>query len=291
MKLQCAWVVVAGLGLAGCGGGGGGGSSDSDRGGEFSTGVTAADLVGTWVQTNINRADPLTTGELEWVKTRRQTIVIELVGGSLRMTDCIANTSLSGTLSNDSITFAAQPGLSLQVQDASTLTTRVTGSNSETDVELVKVSDATRYVLATVDASVDVGGTVVDRSEWSQVCVETVVDKYLSNSIQVKASGSENGVSGTVLLNFSTYDYFEAGQYNYPTIGNNVTGSFSLNSLVLNTSGNLSDPVGSMILAQDASTVMYFDLVLDSTSSVAPTLGIEGTIELNSEWLARPDGE
>lgn len=292
MKMQVAVALVAVLGLSGCGGGGGGGGSgEPDRSGETpapAPSVTAAQLVGTWVQTNVNYADPTNQGALEWVKTRRQTIIVERVSGVLRFRDCISGVSLNANLSNNTITFPAQPGLTLNVADASNITTTVIQAGAETDVTLQKVSSNTLAVLADIDATVDLAGQSVDRSQWNQVCVETIVDKYAADSVELKAAGSESGISGTVTLKFQTADHFTQGQYNYPSAGNSLTGTFSVNSLLLNTSGALSNPSGSMILIQGGTTDMYFDVVMDSTSGAAPVVGIDGVANLEPFWF---DGE
>ena len=82
MKLQCALVVVAGLGLAGCGGGGGGG--DSDGGTVYATQVKAADLVGTWTQEAEFYLESPTPDEWTWFRTDRQTIIVEQTEAGLR---------------------------------------------------------------------------------------------------------------------------------------------------------------------------------------------------------------
>lgn len=287
MNKQFMWALVATLGLAGCGGGGGGGGSDDSDDLPNLNNVSASNLVGTWIQTNVNFADPMDTGSYEWVKTKRETIVVTRSGSGLIFTNCVTGNAAAANLADGVVTFPAFPAWELDVVNGSTMTMTLVQADSETEVELRKVTSSTRAVLADIEADVDLEGTSVSTPTWNQVCVETVVDKYEANTIDMKASGSENGVSGTVRLIFSTESYFVAGQYDYPEDGN-ITGNFSISSFVLNTSGNLSNPSGTMVMVENDTTDMYVNVVLDSSSTLVDTVGIDGTISLDPEWLAQP---
>lgn len=298
MKLQCALVVVAGLGLAGCGGGGGGGSSDSDRGGEFSTGVTAADLVGTWTQEAEVYLESPTPDEWTWFRTDRQTIIVEQTEAGLRFTDCVSGGSLTGTLSGKVITFPLQPGIeaerTLDVEDASTLFTTVLNESFDilTDLSLSKVSSDTTISQASVNLSVKLEGyPTITPTSWSQLCVSTRVQQG-NNYAEVKGQTVVAGYAATVGIRFASVPYFSVGNYTYPAANASlpVTGSFDL--AVASVSGELSDPVsGSVAVQEDSANVRFRPSTLVMQSDLGLDVTLNGTVSIDKSWLALPAGE
>jgi len=292
MKLQCALVVVAGLGLAGCGGGGGGGS---DGGTVYATQVKAADLVGTWTQEAEFYLESPTPDEWTWFRTDRQTIIVEQTEAGLRFTDCVSGGSLTGTLSGKVITFPLQPGIeaerTLDVEDASTLFTTVINEsfNIMTDLSLSKVSSDTTISQASVNLSVKPEGYVtITPTSWSQLCVSTRVQQG-NNYAEVKGQTVVAGSDVTVGIRFASFSYFTVGNYTYPAANASlpVTGSFDLGI-----TGELSDPVsGSVAVQEDSANVRFRPATLVMQSDLGLDVTLNGTVSIDKSWLALPAGE
>lgn len=299
MKLQCALVVVAGLGLAGCGGGGGGGSSDSDRGSEpVVTQVKAADLVGTWTQELDTFYASSTPDEWEWVSTERDTIIVEQTPSGLRFTNCVTGGSLTGTLSDNVITFPEQPGIdqerTLDVEDASSLFTIVekTSENLLLDYSLSRISSDTTITQAAVNLSVKLDGyPTVTPTSWSQLCVSTRVQQGY-NYAEVKGQTVVLGNAATVGIRFGSFPYFTVGNYTYPAANTSlpVTGSFDLAAAEL--AGELSNAQsGSVAVQEDSANVRFRPATLVMQSDLGLDVTVNGTVSIDKSWLALPAGE
>jgi hypothetical protein len=285
MKMQFAVALIAVLGLSGCGGGGGGGSEDTDV---VAGGVTAAQLVGTWVQTN-NIYFESTPGNWVWVRTRRQTIVVEQSGSGLLFTNCVSGDSLNGSISNNAVTFPVQPDVAqafaLEVVDANTITGTVTLSSiSEADVELHKVSGDTTIEVASANLTVTALTPIplpVPNSSWDQLCVES----QLQAGEYFTEFRGRVGSSFDVSMRFDSFTPFVAGTNTYPGASMIVSGNFSLSSPQVE--GELSDPVsGSVGLGFTSQAVSYNISNLEMQSDLGVNVRVNGTINLNSSWLA-----
>ena len=283
MKLQKEVMILGALLLAGCGGGGGGGS-DSKRSAEE---PPAVDLSGTWIQTNVNYFDPAVTKQ--WMKTRRQTIIVTGAGSTPTFTDCNTGGSLEASVTDNTVSFQGLPGVALTLsEDGNTISgTVVAAPNTETQVVLHKVSASTQEISADLDLTVDLGGEIgavaVDHDQWTQVCISSIVDKLYGDTVDVKATGSEGAFSGSVALKFVSTAAFTTGVYNYPSEGNDISGSYTVS---LFGSGNLSNPVGTMTLSDSTLTQDFsVDVVMSNTGAVASSMGVSGLLQLKYMWL------
>ena len=280
MKFQMEVLMVGALLLAGCGGGGGGGSDTKRSIDEPSAPlVSAIDLTGTWIQTNVNYADP--EGARQWFKTRRQTIVVSKDGDSYLFTDCNTGGSLAANLSDSTVTFQVFPGVEFILsEDAKTIEgTIVALAGTETDVALRKVSSNTQ---ADLSITVSLDTAPVTKSKWDQVCVSTVIEKAGADTVDVKAKGTYFSSPMQMTMHFVAGSEFAPDQYVYPNVSNNdISGTYSAD---LVGEGNLSDPVGLMTVSEMDKINFSFDVDMldDQTDS---TIGITGLLKIAPEWL------
>lgn len=287
MKMQLAVALVAVLGLSGCGGGGGGGSGEPDRSGNPSnptdpgtpgtpgptpnTSVTTLQLAGTWQLATTSYGPADGSGEREWLSTRRQTFVITRVNNSvLRLKDCVADSTADWTLASGILSRSGQT--SLTVTDANTMV--ATSGGGATQIKLERLSPDRHPQLDLYSP--------LDRNTWNQLCAETFVAAGATNSVQLRAAGTEGIVSATVRMKFESDAYFTPQVYWYPGSGN-VSGSYAVTGIG---SGNLVNPDGDMTLSE-VDGVYDFDVSVDmdiqGTSNVVSIMGI---FKLHADWLA-----
>jgi len=265
------FLLLMGLALAGCGGG----SSGSDDSAPAS--LSNTNLSGTWVQTNVNYAKLNSQADYEWVKTRNQTIIIEEANGAVRLTDCMTGTGADASKSGNSLVFALPQIPQLQFVDANTLQTEVSCTScmppSRTKVQLQRASSDTTTALAAVSIVDPVAVT-----QWDQVCVESIVDGYLQNSVKIRATESNENV--TLTASFTAATPFEAGVYTYPA----ATASVSATLVTEMGSLGLSNPTGTLVVSENATTDFTTDLIMQSGLD-GSDVSVQGEIEFNPRWF------
>lgn len=272
MNMQKVVGIISVLALAGCGGGSSGGDDDSVGGVE--PGFTTSNLAGTWVQTNVNFANSGPGGTQEWVKTRRQTIIVEKDGNTYSLRDCISGDSLTASVTGSNLVFASPYLPVLQIVDGSTLRTEYNTPTTATDVVLEKVSNDTEGVVDEVNF---LAPDIADR--WDQVCAETIVDKYLADEVKLRTVSAGDGI--TIGLEISFEPDIEVGQYTLPSDAADVTGYATVEEGSL----NLLNPTGMLIVSESADVDIQLDL--DMENDLDDTLiPVDGTISINPGWFS-----
>lgn len=268
MNTQKVVGIISVLALSGCGGGSSGGDDGSEPG------FTTSNLAGTWVQTNVNFANSGPGGAQEWVKTRRQTIIVGKNGNIYTLTDCISGASLTASVSGGNLVFDSPFLPSLQIVDGGTLRTEYNTPTTATDVVLEKVSDGTEGVVDDVNF---LAPDIADR--WNQVCAETIVDKYLADEVKLRTVSTGDGITTGFTIMFEPD--IEVGQYTLPSADADVTGYATVEEGSL----NLLNPTGMLIVSEGADVDIQLDL--DMENDLDDTLiPVDGTISINPGWFS-----
>ena len=227
--------------------------------------------VGTWIQTNVNYSS-ITEQNF---KVRRQTIIVTKEGDEFKFTDCISGDYLPAKEIGSAMSFYTISGLSLQIEDDSTLTVDLDmGYGTRTNVVLKKVSSDTSIILADVDFA-----SPAPVSAWDQVCVETIQDLALSDEVKIRMVDVDNDVA--VGLHAVFEGEASLGQHNYPAAVDDVTGY--LESPLLD--AEVYNPTGTIIVTEDATKDFVIDLLLENSEDSNMVL-VDGIIKLDPTWFS-----
>ena len=289
MSRQYAWVLVAGLALAGCGGGGGGGGSsgggDSGDPGVTVNQVTTDQLTGTWVRTVLTRD----TNGL-WVGTTHDTIVITRTNSStVRLKDCVEDSALQNwTLANNAL--GREGEVSLQVASGGDF---MEGTKEDSSGKITyifkKTENSTGSNLAGGSLSIDLGGYALDATSFNQVCVATQITPDAENSIKIRANGTPDYPAAVVNLEFRFDSAIEEQTYGY---NGNVPSDTTIEAkLVYSLLANvrLDRPDGSMTITKDTNKVTLWmngiNFALNPAVSGITNTTVDGEIYFHPDWL------
>lgn len=229
-----------------------------------------AELAGTWMEIRTTQDN---AGA--WQSTERKTIIITGQGASVQFFDCLDDTRLTANVVGTSVSLPSADYPRLQLEGGNRLVSFA--SVGTTQVELRRLSTSTQPVLASFAMSAP-----QPNSDWSRLCLQTFVSASEPDQLSVKASNDPMGA--VVGVTFTMAESFVAGQFTYPHLDNDVSGTFAITGLA---TGDLSNPDGTLVISESDTLDLQADLTMDN-SATGSGIGLSGLLQVGTNWLESP---
>lgn len=234
-----------------------------------------ADLVGTWIEVRTTHS---TDGSAEWVSTERKTVILERVNDRLRFRNCIDDTHATATILDEQVTLSGDDYPTLELSDDDTLTgvTAIDGA----EVVLERYSSEVNAVMASLD--LDQPG---DLSDWTQICLETLVSESGDSRLAFKAINSVVGV--TIGMNFESTTPFNVAQtLTYSSLNEDdiATGEYDVLGVG---AGTLSEPNGTLIVSDNVTWDFLAEMAMVSTAEDVSSnpVSIDALLKVEKRWF------